>query len=203
MRSVRFSVRFFLTLAWGATLGAILWADTVPATVVQGADGRYYPASVNGQVMPSINATDVAASTVPVPVSIIPVEVSSPVTSITQVAALPKVWPQSYIYFTLPGGVHLTTPWSAAIVAEGYDFVGRESITQGYIPFVQWWKLTGIFGGGIDAKGNGSPLGGGIVNLATIPLGTSSDFHLALTGGYNFNTQKIMVVASGSVQFLK
>lgn len=129
-------------------------------------------------------------------------------TSPTDIGSLPPKWPQGYIYYTLPGSllgkqVNLVTPWSAAIAAEGYDFIGKEAITQGYLPVFEFWKLTGVFGAGLNGKGEGSPMGGGILSLANAKINDSADFHLAVTGGYNLNAGHALAVLSGSVQFLK
>lgn len=130
-----------------------------------------------------------------------------PVTSAVQVASLPNPWPNGYIYYSVPAGplgaVNLITPWSAAILAEGYDFIGHESITQGYVPLGQIWKITAVLGGGINGRGEGSPMGGGILDIVNATLSPNADFHLAVTGGYNLNEKHALAVLSGSVQFLK
>lgn len=129
------------------------------------------------------------------------------VDSALKIASLPNPWPQGYIYYTLPAGplgsIDFITPWSAAILAQGYDFIGHQSLTQGYVPLGQIWKITMVVGGGVNAQGEGSPLGGGILNIVNAKLAPEADFHVAVTGGYNVNQRQAMAVLSGSVQFLK
>lgn len=165
------------------------WADT--ALVQLGPDGRPLVLPIPGNATPPV-------------VTIAPNPPTPPTAkSATDVGTLPPAWPQGYTYVTLPGRINLVTPWSAAILAEGYDFVGKEEISQGYVPLVQWWKLTGVIGAGINGKGEGSPMGGAIVDLATVPVSNTVDFHVAVTGGYNLNEKHALAVLSGSVQFLK
>jgi hypothetical protein len=175
----------FLTLFCAVS---VCYADT--ALVQVGPDGRPYVLPIpNAQtVMPTAAAVTPAANA---PASIL------------ETGSLPPLDSPGYIYYTLPGGVNLVTPWSAAILAEGYDFIGHESITQGYLPLASFWKITGVFGGGINGKGEGSPMGGAIVNLVNAKLGPGADFNIAITGGYNFNEKHALAVASGSVKFLK
>jgi hypothetical protein len=123
--------------------------------------------------------------------------------AVTETGSLINTQPPGYIYYTLKGGIDLITPWSAAIAATGWDFIGKETIAQGYLPLVRWWKITGVFGGGINGKGEGSPMGGGILTLAEASLGPNANFNLALTGGYNINAGHALAVVSGSIWFLK
>lgn len=123
--------------------------------------------------------------------------------SLIETGSLPPLETPGYIYYTLPGSIKLVTPWSAAIMAAGYDFVGKEEITQGFVPLAAWWKITGVIGGGINGRGEGSPMGGGIINLVNARLGPTTDFNVAVTGGYNFNAKHALAVVSGSVKFLK
>jgi hypothetical protein len=187
-------IRKFLILATGVLIGGLCFGAT--ALIQVGKDGR--------AIALPIASPDVVTSTAPTPVVVTPPPVVPPTAqSSTDIGTLPAAWPNGYVYYTLPGGIKFTTPWSAGIAAEGYDFIGHESITQGYLPVAQWWKITGVFGGGINGKGEGSPMGGGIVDLATIPISTLADFHMAVTGGYNLNAKHALAVISASVQFLK
>jgi hypothetical protein len=164
------------------------------ACMQQGADGRMYVAeTVNIPSQPPENEAPAVISFTP----------GQATMSFTTIGSLPPAETPGYIYYTLPGGLKLITPWSAGILAEGYDFIGHEGITQGYFPLAQFWKITGVFGGGINGRGEGSPMGGAIIDLARVPVSDKIDFHVALTGGYNFNAHHALAVLSGSVQFLK
>jgi hypothetical protein len=185
-------IKKLLFLAVGVLIGGLCFGAT--ALIQLGPDGRPLALPI---------PSDINSST-PTPVVVTPPPVVPPTAqSSTDIGTLPAAWPNGYVYYTLPGGINFTTPWSAAIAAEGYDFVGHESITQGYLPLAQWKKVTGVIGGGINGKGEGSPMGGGIIDLATIPLSTLADFHMAVTGGYNLNEKHALAVISASVQFLK
>lgn len=167
-----------------------------PACMQQGEDGRMYVAeAVN---IPD-NVTEMPVATTITPLSNDP--------SFSYTGSLPPLNAPGYIYYTVPigttGGLNLVTPWSAAILAEGYDFIGKESITQGFVPLFAFWKITGVIGAGINGKGEGSPMGGAIMNLAQVKLSETTDFNIAITGGYNFNADHALAVLSGSVQFLK
>ncbi len=171
-----------------------LFADT--ALIQIGEDGRPL-------VLP-IPSPPAPVSATPTPVQIVPTPPPPPTAkAVTDTGTLPPLESPGYIYYTLPGGLHLVTPWSAGIVAEGYDFIGKESITQGFLPLASFWKVTGVMGGGINPRGEGSPMGGAIVNLANVKLSPDADFHVAITGGYNFNAKHALAVVSGSVKFLK
>lgn len=163
------------------------------ACVQKGDDGRMYVSQV-------INIPD-AQPEMPAAAITTPSNNAGP--SLTYTGSLPPLENPGYIYYTLPGGLNLVTPWSAAILAEGYDFIGKESITQGFLPLATWWKVTSVFGAGINGKGEGSPMGGAIVNLANVKLSEQADFNIAITGGYNFNAKHALAVASGSVKFIK
>ncbi len=186
-------IRKILILSTGILIGALCFADT--ALIQIDKNGRPI-------ALPIPNTEPPIASTQPVTIVPAPPEPPTAKTP-SDTGTLPPVWPKGYIYYTLPGGINLTTPWSAGILAEGYDFVGKESITQGYVPLAQWWKITGVFGAGINGKAEGSPMGGAIVDLATVPISSLADFHVAITGGYNINEKHALAVVSGSVQFLK
>src|SRR5579872_1572648 len=135
-------LRWILALLIGLLLGKFCFATT--ALIQLGDDGRPLALPIPSQ--------EPAASTAPVNVSIIPTASTPTGTTALQTGTLPNVWPNGYIYYTLPGGINFVTPWSAAILAEGYDVIGREEITQGYVPLLQWWKITAIAGGGINAR---------------------------------------------------
>jgi len=185
-----------LALSFVAVFTVAVFADTALIQVD--------PATGRPIVVPIPNAEPPVVSTEPTPVKIVPSVPPPPVPAApTDTGTLPPVWPVSYVYFTLPGGINLVTPWSAAIAAEGYDFIGHESITQGYVPLAQFWKITALLGAGINGRGEASPMGGGMVDLAHVPVSPMADFHLALTGGYNVNAKHALAVLSGSVQFLK
>ncbi len=176
-------------------LCSVGYADT--ALIQVGPDGRPY-------VLPIPSTEPAVGSSTPTPVQVVPTPPAPPTAkSVTDIGSLPPLESPGYIYYTLPGDFNLITPWSAAIVAEGYDFIGKESITQGFVPLASWWKVTGVIGGGINGKAEGSPMGGAIVNLANVKLGPQADFNIAITGGYNFNAKHALAVASGSVKFLK
>lgn len=179
-------------------LGGVARADT--ALIQLGPDGRPLALTIPGNTTvpdtTTVSQVQIVTST-PTP---------APAASPTDVGTLPPVFPQSYIYFTIPspvGPVNLVTPWSAAIAAEGYDFIGKEAITQGYVPLVQYKKVTGVFGAGINGRGEGAPLAGALIDLAAVPLTASADLHFIVSGGYNFNEKHALAIFSGSVQFLK
>lgn len=161
------------------------------ALVQIGPDGRPY-------VLPIPSPTPV-----PMPEATLITPSNNAPASITDVGSLPPLDNPGYIYYTLPGGINLITPWSSAIAAVGYDFIGKEEITQAFLPLFAFWKVTGVIGGGINGHGEGSPMGGAIVNLANVKLSPTTDFNIAITGGYNFNANHALAVASGSVKFLK
>lgn len=182
-----------LILCFGILIGSICFADT--ALIQLGPDGRPIALPISSQ-QPEASS--------PALVTIAPAPLApSTAKSITDTGSLPPLESPGYIYYTVPGGINLVTPWSAAIIAAGYDFVGHEGITQGFLPLASWWKITGVFGGGINGKGEGSPMGGAIINLVNANLSPTADFNVAITGGYNFNAKHALAVASGSVKFLK
>lgn len=134
--------------------------------------------------------------------------VAVPIASSSPTVAAPPIWPQGNIYYTLKGGINFVTPWSAAIIAAGHDFIGDDTIYQGYLPLVTWWKITGVLGGGVGSDNRGSPLGGGILSLVNTALSPNATLNVAATVGYNFNGSPVngknaMAVLSASVQFLK
>ncbi len=180
-------IKKLLILSTGILIGALCYGDT--ALVQLGPDGRPY-------VLP-------IPSPPPMPEASIVTPSNNAPASVTDIGSLPPLENPGYIYYTLPGNIKLVTPWSAAIMAVGYDFVGKEEITQGFLPLFAFWKVTGVAGGGINGKGEGSPMGGAIVNLANVKLSPMTDFNIAITGGYNINAKHALAVLSGSVQFLK
>lgn len=181
--------KLFVVLSLCFSVRILSYADT--ALIQVGPDGRPY-------VLPIPNPPAPA----PMPeASSVQTSNNAPA-SVTDVGSLPPLEP-GYIYYTLPGGLNLVTPWSSAIAAVGYDFIGKEEITQGFVPLAAWWKVLFVFGGGINGRGEGSPMGGAIVNLVNAKLGPTADFNIAITGGYNFNAKHALAVASGSVKFLK
>lgn len=160
----------------------IYGADTVPAGIMIGNDGKPYTVPVVQVTQPS----------------------STTVTSPTQVASLENPWPNGYIYYTVPGlNLNLVTPWSAAILAYGYDYIEKQSLAQGYVPLANWWKLTAIAGGGINTDKKGFPLAGGMLNLVNATISNTAEFHIIVTGGYDFNRNQALAILSPSVQFLK
>lgn len=180
---------------------AALCAKT-SAVVTEGEDGRFYATIVPG----TANSRVMIPSAMPAANAVIEANNTGP-DSVLDTGSLPPLKSPGYIYYTVPigalGSLNLVTPWSAAILAEGYDFVGEEAITQGFVPLFSFWKVTGVIGGGINGRGEGSPMGGAIINLVNANLGPAADFNVALTGGYNLNAGHALAVLSGSVQFLK
>jgi hypothetical protein len=110
-------------------------------------------------------------------------------------------WPNGKIYYTVPGGINLVVPWSAAIAGGGYDFVSREELTTGYVPLGQYSRLTAVLGGGLNTKGQGSPLAGA---MFTVAQGEVAQIPLVviLSGGYNINAGHALAVLSLNAKIL-
>lgn len=181
-----------------AIIGAIAPVRADTALIQVGPDGRPYVLPI-----PTPLAEKETTQLPPMPEASSIQTANTAPASVTDVGSLPPLENPGYIYYTLPGGLNLVTPWSAAILAVGWDFIGKEEITQGFLPLATWWKVTGVIGGGINPQGEGSPMGGAIVNLVNAKINPTTDFNVAITGGYNFNAKHALAVASGSVKFLK